>query len=81
VRGDFASLHEMSAGKSSQVFGSYVEADEFVRAVPPLRARVGDEIPAMPIDRALQGPAHLFLENGDNSHARNFMFAISLLNC
>jgi hypothetical protein len=37
ARGDFASLQDMSVGKSREVFWSYVEADEFVRAVLPLR--------------------------------------------
>ncbi len=62
--------------KAREVLWSYVEADEFVRAVCALRRCLGDEPTAAPIERALHGPADLFLEDARNSGGRNFMFEL-----
>jgi hypothetical protein len=62
--------------KAREVLWSYVEADEFVRAVSALRYCLGDEPAAAPIERALHGPPDLFLEDARNSGGRNFMFEL-----
>lgn len=62
--------------KAREVLWSYVEADEFVRAVEALRKGIGDELAAAPIEKALKGPADLFLETARNSGGRNFMFEL-----
>lgn len=62
--------------KAREILWSYVDADEFVRAVAALRNRLGDEAAASPIEKALNGPADLFLENANNSDGRNFMFEL-----
>jgi len=59
-----------------EIFWSYIDADEFVRAVTALRNSLGDEAAAAPIEKALNGPADLFLENENNSEGRNFMFEL-----
>jgi hypothetical protein len=69
-------LQKMTEEKRREIFWSYVEAEEFVRAVGPLRDCLGDRLPAVPIDRALGGPADLFLENERNNAGRNFMFEL-----
>jgi hypothetical protein len=69
-------LSKIPEEKRREILWSYVEAEEFVRAVGPLRGCLGDQLPAVPIDRALGGPADLFLENEKNSAGRNFMFEL-----
>jgi hypothetical protein len=69
-------LQNITEGRRREIFWSYVEADEFVRAVRPLRAALGDELPAVPIKRALDGPADLSLETHRSSQGRNFMFEL-----
>ena len=69
-------LENISDEKRREIFWSYVEADEFVRAVEPLRSCIGDDVLASPIDKALGGPADLYLENQKNSQGRNFMFEL-----
>jgi hypothetical protein len=76
-RGGIEKLQDkISIDKAREVLWSYVEADEFVRAVTALRARFGDNVPAAPIEKALHGPVDLFLENENNSAGRNFMFEL-----
>jgi hypothetical protein len=62
--------------EAREVFWSYMDADEFVRAVAALRDSLGDEAAAAPIEKALNGPADLFLESPNNSDGRNFMFEL-----
>jgi hypothetical protein len=62
--------------EAREIFWSYIDADEFVRAVMALRNRLGDEVAAAPIEKALRGPADLLLENPNNSDGRNFMFEL-----
>jgi hypothetical protein len=62
--------------KAREIFWSYVDADEFVRAVTALRNSLGDELAAAPIEKALNGPADLLLERAKNSDGRNFMFEL-----
>jgi hypothetical protein len=62
--------------EAREIFWSYMDADEFVRAVAALRNSLGDEAAAAPIEKALNGPADLFLENANNSDGRNFMFEL-----
>ncbi len=69
-------LHDIAEDRRREIFWSYVEADEFVRAVRPLRAALGDELPAVPIKRALDGPTDLFFETQRSRHGRNFMFEL-----
>jgi hypothetical protein len=69
-------LQNITEARRREIFWSYVEADEFVRAVRPLRAALGDELPAVPIKRALDGPADLSLETQRSSQGRNFMFEL-----
>jgi hypothetical protein len=69
-------LQNIAEGRRREIFWSYVEADEFVRAVRPLRSALGDELPAVPIKRALDGPADLSLETQRSSQGRNFMFEL-----
>ena len=47
-----------------------------MRAVSAIRNCLGDEPAAAPIERALRGPADLFLEDAGNSVGRNFMFEL-----
>jgi hypothetical protein len=69
-------LQSLPAAKVREVLWSFVEADEFVRAVGPLRISLGEKMVAAPIEKALQGPPDLFLENQFNNRARNFMFEL-----
>jgi hypothetical protein len=62
--------------RAREILWSYIEADEFVRAATSLRRRLGDHIPAAPIERALQGPTDLFLETAQNNTGRNFGFEL-----
>ena len=62
--------------KARESFWSYIDADEFVRAVSALRNSLGDKLAASPIEKALNGPADLFLESAKNSDGRNFMFEL-----
>jgi hypothetical protein len=66
----------ISWDRAREILWSYIEADEFVRAATALRRRFGDRIPAAPIERALQGPADLFLETAQNNAGRNFAFEL-----
>ena len=66
----------LSIERARERFWSYIEADEFVRAVDALRSCFKDEVPGAPITKALNGPADLFLENADNNRGRNFMFEL-----
>jgi hypothetical protein len=76
-RGEIEELKsKITYDKAREVLWSYVEADEFVRAITALRACFGNNLPAAPIERALQGPVDLFLENENNSEGRNFMFEL-----
>ncbi len=59
-----------------EIFWSYVDADEFVRAVEALRASLGDDAALAPIKEALNGPADVFLESANNSDGRNFTFEL-----
>jgi hypothetical protein len=72
-------LRNITEGRRCEIFWSYVEADEFVRAARPLRAALGDELPAVPIKRALDGPADLSLETHRSSQGRNFMFELIMV--
>jgi hypothetical protein len=76
VSDDLRLLESISDEKRREILWSYVEADEFVRAVEPLRRCIGDDVLAGPIDKALGGPADLYLENQKNSQGRNFMFEL-----
>jgi hypothetical protein len=73
---DLQSLHSISEAKRREILWSYVEADEFIRAVKPLRSFLGDDLPAVPIHRVLNGPADLSLETQTSSQGRNFMFEV-----
>lgn len=66
----------MPVGKVREILWSYTDSDEFVRAITALRKKLGDEITAAPLKRALKGPADLSLENATNSVGRNFMFEL-----
>jgi hypothetical protein len=68
--------HGISESKARETFWSIVEADEFVRAVVPLRARIGDELSLAPVTSALDGPADLYLETPKSNRGRNFMFEL-----
>jgi hypothetical protein len=68
----------VSEEKAREILWSYVEADEFVRAIASLRAHMGQNIPDAIIERALHGPPDLFLENDTNAEGRNFMFELIL---
>jgi len=69
-------LQNVTEDRRREIFWSYVEADEFVRAVKPLRAALGDELPAAPVKKALDGPADVFLETQKSNSGRNFMFEL-----
>jgi hypothetical protein len=73
---DAQALDGITESKARETFWSIVEADEFARAVVPLRARLGDESSLMPVTRALDGPTDLYLEAPKSSHGRNFMFEL-----
>lgn len=73
---DLKTLQGIADERRREIFWSFVEADEFVRAVRPLREALGDELPAVPIKRALDGPANLFFETQRSSQGRNFMFEL-----
>ena len=76
-RGELEELQQViEYDEAREIFWSYVDADEFVRAVGALRESLGDDVAAAPIERALKGPADLFLENPNNSDGRNFMFEL-----
>jgi hypothetical protein len=62
--------------KAREILWSYVEIDEFVRAITSLREHFGENVPRDVIERALHGPADLFLEDDTNSNGRNFMFEL-----
>ena len=66
----------MSEARVREMLWSIVEADEFVRAVVPLRSVLGDEMAGAPIQKALSGPSDLLLETSKNSRGRNFMFEL-----
>jgi len=66
----------ISKAKARETLWSYIEADEFVRTVTALRRCFGDHVPAAPLERALHGPADLFLERAQNSEGRNFGFEL-----
>ena len=70
------SIRDISEERRREIFWSYVESAEFVRAVGPLREILGDDLPAVPIQRALDGPADLYLETQRSSQGRNFMFEL-----
>jgi hypothetical protein len=74
--GIFQGLEHLPESKRREILWSYVEADEFTRAVVPLRARIGIEASTLPIARALDGPADLYLETQKSSQGRNFMFEL-----
>lgn len=77
ARGGMKALHEtMPLSEAREILWSYVDADEFVRAVTNLRDKLGDDFAAAPIENALNGPADLLLENPNNSDGRNFMFEL-----
>jgi hypothetical protein len=69
-------LQNITEERRREIFWSYVEAEEFARAVRPLRQVLGDQVGAAPIKRALDGPADLFLETQRSSQGRNFMFEL-----
>ena len=62
--------------KAREIFWSYIDADEFVRAVSALRMNLGDASALGPIERAMNGPADLTRENSRNNEGRNFMFEL-----
>src|SRR5579875_207082 len=64
------SLQNITEERRREIFWSYVEAEEFARAVRSLRATLGDELPAAPVKNALDGPADLFLESSIPGMAR-----------
>jgi hypothetical protein len=66
----------MPIDEAREIYWSYIDADEFVRAVATLRKSLGDEIAAAPIEKALKGPADLLLETANNNDGRNFMFEL-----
>lgn len=70
------SIQNISEARRREILWSYVESEEFVRAVSPLRERLGDNLPAVPIHRALDGPTDLYLETQRGSQGRNFMFEL-----
>jgi len=65
--------------RAREIYWSYIDSDEFVRAVDSLRESCGDSIAAGLIDlieKVLRGPADLLLETTNNSGGRNFMFEL-----
>ena len=77
ANGEMAALQATTPlAKAREVLWSYVEADEFVRAVNALRNGYDNEPTAVLIERALHGPADLFLEDAGNNSGRNFMFEL-----
>lgn len=72
----FAIRAKMSDAQIREMLWTVVEADEFVRAVVPLRLVLGDEMAGAPIQKALSGPSDLLLETPESSHGRNFMFEL-----
>jgi hypothetical protein len=76
-RGEMENLQKsISVERAHEIFWSYIDTDEFVRAVVALRGSLGDKIAAVRIEKALKGPADLNLENSNNSDGRNFMFEL-----
>lgn len=69
-------LQNITEERRREIFWSYVDAEEFARAVRPLRATLGDDLPATLVKKALDGPADLFLETQRSSQGRNFMFEL-----
>jgi hypothetical protein len=58
-----------------EIFSSYIEADEFVRALVALRPHDTSKLREQ-IALALKGPADLFLEDENSNHGRNFAFEL-----
>jgi hypothetical protein len=76
-RGGMDALQDsISIERAREVFWSYIDADEFVRAVSAIRDRCGEAAPLAPIDRAVNGPADFALETKNNNEGRNFMFEL-----
>jgi len=69
-------LQNITDERLREIVWSYVEAEEFVRAVLPLRAVIGADLLAVQIKKALDGPADLYLETRKNNRGRNFMFEL-----
>jgi hypothetical protein len=76
IEADIEAIKNTPLEKAREILWSYVEAHEFVAAVDPLRANLGDDFPLSPVAKALEGPADLFLENQRNNQGRNFMFEL-----
>jgi hypothetical protein len=74
--GGMEALDNISPERSREIVWSYVEADEFVRAVDSLLTCLPKEILQKQLAKALKGPADLALESQRNSHGRNFMFEL-----
>lgn len=72
-------LEQYGAGLTGEqrreLLWSFVESQEFVGSITALQHR-GCNIPATVLERALKGPADLYLEDGSSSQGRNAMFEI-----
>lgn len=65
----------MPLDEAREIFSSYIEADEFVRALVALRPHDTPNLRDQ-IALALKGPADLFLEDENSNHGRNFAFEL-----
>jgi hypothetical protein len=76
ARGEMWYLQQtMPFDAAREIFWSYVEADELVRALEALRPYDDPNLRTQ-ISLALQGPADLFLEDADSNQGRNFAFEL-----
>ena len=68
----------ISDEKGREIFWSYLDADEFVRAVAPLRQCLAEKDLVPVLERALCGPADLSFEKASNNTGRNFAFQLAV---
>jgi hypothetical protein len=71
-----AAMEGISEEKGREILWSYLDADEFVRAVVPLRQSMSDKELLPVVERALLGPADLSRETPGNSAGRNFAYQL-----
>jgi hypothetical protein len=81
--GSDGSRHARDAGRGRSLFGmndghrvGLPRWNVHLANAEPLRACLGDDLPAAPLSNALNGPADLYLETHKNSQGRNFMFEL-----
>jgi hypothetical protein len=67
--------HTLPVEEAREILWSYVEADEFVRAISSLRAYHNSNIRVI-LQSALKGPADLFLEKATTKPARDHLFEL-----